>query len=271
MSGDNPVTATAAARSRDDAAAMLGVQRMAAVEMVSCQACWCPWTAHYNSGPGGGAGCITCEAGGRACPVYVPGFLPRHIGHHLNPLDGEGPCPWLCGHPVSAHSGTDHGCMDCGCRYGAPGAAPPSGITYRGYPAADPGGHRIVVIEAPEGTAITRLPEAGPGTTGFGWGDGGTEVHGGLARSLLISALGPAAVCPSCRGARADDGSARPCECEDGYRQDLPWLEFKYTVVRSWDRDSGWAISRADILDWLADRAPDLHAAALAAVPGETR
>lgn len=268
----------------------LAMSRQAALEMyesflahpagvVLCQTCRCPWLAHYGAA-GPGRGCVACESRYRRCQVYIQGPVPYNLSKHADRLDAPGPCPWLCGHAAGDHSGS-YGCMECACRYGEPGAAAPAGITYRGYPDTDPRGHRLVVVEAPPGSPVTRLTEfARHRPSGFDWGCGGTGPSA-LARSLLISVLGPAAACPACQGnkmmAWAADLSAMvpydaeydeppgelfDCECEDGYRSDLPCRSFESAVIDGLGQDLEWVISRAEILHWLASVAPDLRAAA---------
>jgi len=257
-------------------------------EVVSCQVCSHPWPAHYGVG---GSGCVACETGGPGCPAYVPGVLPHQITRHLDVLGPDpAPCPWLCGHPAGRHN-ADSGCLSCGCRYDMPDATAPPGVTYHGYPADDARGHRIVVIEAPAGTPVTLLPEISQHSpTGFAWGYGG-RGPAALARSLLVSVLGPAAICPACQGHRkvawdpatrghvpywelaeadAGLGDVRECEdCDDGYREDLPYQDFKEAVITLLPAGAEWVLGRAEILRWLAAAAPAAHAAAIAALPEE--
>lgn len=271
---------------RQAALEMYAAQRSRPFEVVSCQACAHEWMAHYDAD---GRGCAACDTAGRACPAYVPGGLPHQITKHLDPIGTDpSPCPWLCGHPAGAHVGDGYGCPACGCRYGDPDAAAPEGITYHGYPANDYRGHRIVVIEAPAGTPVTLLQEVSRHSpTGFAWGYGGSGPAA-LARSLLVSVLGPAAACPSCRGHRkvawdpaaealvpcwdladsvADLGAELDCAaCDDGFR-DLPYQGFKSAAITPLPDGGEWALSRADILRWLAAADPAAHAAALAVLP----
>jgi len=253
-------------------------------EVVSCQVCLHPWMAHYSVD---GRGCVGCETAGPGCPAYVPGALPYQLARHLDPVgEDAGPCPWLCGHAAGRH--TAEGCLSCGCRYGVPAVSAPAGITYHGYPAVDARGHRIVVIESPAGQPVTLLEQIGDrGPDGFAWGYSGVGPAV-LARSLLVSALGPAAACPACRGHRkvaldsatgaavpywdlaestTDLGDVLECDdCADGYR-DLPHQEFKAAVIVLLPAGREWTLSRAEILRWLAVADPAAHAAGTAVLP----
>lgn len=121
--------------------------------------------------------------------------------------------------------------------------------------------------------------------TGMEWGYSGSGPAD-LARSLLIDALGPAAVCPVCAGTRRvvwqPDGQEVPYDpatagpgaevlgciaCDRGYRQ-LPYQDFKFLVVAGFKHDA-WRIERADIIGWLLDNGCDV-AGWLAAVPTST-
>jgi len=274
------------AATREQALEAQALHQRYPAEVQSCQACGDTHLAHYAS-PGSPPGCVACEAARRACPVFVPGALPYPLAKHLDPVSEDpGPCPWLCGHEVSAHGG-GRGCLRCGCAYtGEPGTSPPGSITYHGYPA---GGHsgRLVVIEAPAGTPVSLLPHVSHHSpTGMSWGYGGSGPAD-LARSLLIAALGPAAACPECRGTgkvtydgdgqpvpcgtlqadESDPESVFPCDgCEDGYRQ-LPHQNFKAATVARWDPEGEWVFSRAQLLQWLRAADPGAYAAAIAVLP----
>ena len=271
--------------SRGRALAAYELHRAQSAGVVTCQACGCPWLAHYGLLLAGGRGCVACEDRGSGCPAYVQGSLPYNLAKHADALDAPGPCPWLCGHAADGHSGS-YGCLRCACGYGDPAAAQPRGITYRRYPASDRDGRPVVVMEAPAGTPVTRLGgTAEDSPSGIAWGYGGPGSLG-LARSLLIAALGPAAACPSCAGrgriAWAEDlaalvpydaehdeppGEVFNCGCEDGFRPDLPSRDFEFAMPGLWEQEGGWAVSRADILRWLAVSSPRMHAAAVAALP----
>lgn len=274
---------TGSGLTRQAALEMHKAQRLLAAEVVSCQACAHGWMAHYDAG---GRGCAACDSAGRACPAYVPGGLPHQVTKHLDPLGTDpAPCPWLCGHPAGGHAGGGDGCPACGCRYGDPDAAAPGGIAYHGYPSGDYRGHRLVVVEAPAGTPVTLLPEISRHSpAGFAWGYGGSGPAA-LARSLLVSVLGPAAACPSCRGHRKiawdpaagtmvpawdlSDGLGTEVDCpdcDDGFR-DLPYQDFKFAVIAALPGGGEWVLSRADILRWLAAADPASCAAALAVLP----
>lgn len=105
---------------------------------------------------------------------------------------------------------------------------------------------------------------------GFNWGYIGAGPAN-LARELLISVLGSAALCDSCGGSRrvvwasstdldepepwhpvrhmdVDPARIDGCWCADGIRS-LPYHQFAREVVSDWgDR---WRIGRAEILRWL--------------------
>lgn len=273
--------------SRQWALDMFASHRAHPAGVVLCQACGCPWLAHYGSADQ--RGCVACEGRDEACLLYIQGPAPYNLSKHADRLDANGPCPWLCGHPAAGHS-VSYGCLECACQFGVTGAAEPRGITYRGYPVSDRAGHRIVVMEAPAGMPVTRLPGvARDRPAGFAWGGEGPG-QAALARSLLISALGSAAACPSCQGNRSvaweaglsalvpydaeydePPGEAFDCECGDGYRCDLPDRAFSLAVVGRWDEDSDWAISRTDILGWLVTSSPGLYVAAVTALPDDER
>jgi len=265
------------------ALALLEQHRQHPVEVQACQACYHVHLAHYGSPAAGPCGCVACEEAGRACPVFVPGGVPK-LSSHVGPASADpAPCPWLCGHGLDEHA-EGSGCYRCGCRYGEPGVPFPAGITYHGYPANGPG-ERVVLIEAPAGNPVSLLPHVSP--TEFAWGYGGAGPRE-LARSLLLAALGPAAACPACHGAAklaiGEDGQEVPCGpgceeecdpetivpcplCDDGHRA-VPYQKFKFGVVAAWDQAAEWAIDRAQILAWLRGTDPDLAAAA-AAWPGD--
>jgi hypothetical protein len=110
---------------------------------------------------------------------------------------------------------------------------------------------------------------------GLGWGDSGPGAAD-LALSLLVDALGPAALCPMCDGRRrvvwlgpdapvdpvpynpirhagADPELVTDCLCSDGLRS-LAYREFTCAVVSGWP--DTWTISRAQILDFLTTLYP---------------
>jgi len=109
--------------------------------------------------------------------------------------------------------------------------------------------------------------------TGMEWGYGGSGPAD-LARSILIDALGPAALCPACLGskrlawepeadaevpfdpARHHEDQALGCLCDDGYRP-LPYQAFKWEFVARWQQD-GWRIERKQVLAWLIDQGCDV-------------
>lgn len=142
-------------------------------------------------------------------------------------------------------------------------------VFYRG----DPDGK--VAIRAADGTFLAALPNAAPrkSPTGFGWGYAGSGPAT-LARSLLVAAIGPdLAACPACAGTRKvvcdDDGQTepwrpgsyaadvvQPCHaCDDGIRHDLPYQDYKETVIALLDDGQGWTIPRVAVIDWLRNHA----------------
>ena len=144
-------------------------------------------------------------------------------------------------------------------------------VIYHGYPQGGPG--RGIALELPDGTRIGWLDHVvRHSPSGFGWGYRGSGPCD-TAWSLLIDALGDAAVCPACQGSGrvvyvAGDGAPRaepfdpashpwsrngwPCECAGGYRL-LPYVRFVDQFVAGWADE--WLMSRADILSWLAAQA----------------
>lgn len=151
-------------------------------------------------------------------------------------------------------------------------------VIYRGHGNDNPAGGRLVTIETPDGRLLGTLRHVVKHSpTGYTWGYAGSGPAD-LARSLLIAALGDeAAACPVCRGtrrvlfigtaddpvtydsddpshvviARATKGPLKCWDCDDGYRR-LPYQDFKFQYVAIWP--SSWAITRSQILAWLAAR-----------------
>ncbi len=145
-------------------------------------------------------------------------------------------------------------------------------IVYHGY-RCDTSWPGIVVIETAAGQTLGPLRHVvRHSPTSLNWGYPGSGPAD-LARSLLIAALGDQARCPACVGSGklvltsddADqrsylperDGDVHPevvlrcVDCDgDGYRS-LPYHQFKYAHVAKWGRE--WRITRAEILNWLAE------------------
>jgi hypothetical protein len=119
------------------------------------------------------------------------------------------------------------------------------------------------------------LPWRGPGQPrSWDWGPtADPEAATGLARSLLVDALGPAAAaCPSCMGRQliawaGPESDAEPvpydpevhstiydadmvtaCSCDNGIRA-LPYHQLAATTVARWG--DHWRLPRADMLTWL--------------------
>ena len=264
---------------RETAEALLEQHRLHPAEVRGCQACHHVHLAHYGPPDERQRGCVACEETGSACPVFVPGDVPK-LPNHADPVTADPmPCPWLCGHGLDKHA-DGSGCFRCGCSYGIPGVPVPGGASYHGYPANGPDGH-VVVIEAPAGNPVSLLPHVS--ATQFAWGHGGAGPRE-LALCLLLAALGPAAACPACHGAAKTTLTAGgapipyspaledertpetiiPCpSCDDGYRA-VPHQKFKSQVVAAWDQGAQWVLDRAQIIAWLRAADPDLAAAATA-------
>ncbi len=151
-------------------------------------------------------------------------------------------------------------------------------------------GGRPILIETPDGRqigAVRHVVRHSP--TGLSWGYGGSGPAD-TARSLLIAALGPDAICRTCAGtgrlafdpnageeqlplpwnpsrppeAYASDGlQVTKCwdwECDAGIRQ-LPYQAFKWEHVTTWGNE--FRISRNQILSWLSQHEHRLAAQAL--------
>jgi hypothetical protein len=140
-------------------------------------------------------------------------------------------------------------------------------------------GHRrhpfecVVTVESADGELIGVLPHIPlHSPTGMNWGYAGAGPRD-TARSLLIDALGPDAICPVCQGtcrvtyvAEGDGYRAVPfsparcprsrhgwrCTCSGGYKH-LPYGAFADQFVTHWGDE--WAITAASILAWLAGHA----------------
>ncbi|MCL2582952.1 MAG: hypothetical protein FWE35_10890 [Streptosporangiales bacterium] len=134
-------------------------------------------------------------------------------------------------------------------------------------------GNPEIIIHCPQIRYRAPLPHLRSHARTLDWGDGGPGADD-LARSLLISAAGRAALCPACRGtgrlvwdldgdepprpfhpaaaAANPDAVGRCLACIDGYTPSLPYQLFKIEIIR--DLGTWWRISRAEILEWLAEQ-----------------
>lgn len=122
-------------------------------------------------------------------------------------------------------------------------------VKYRGYYRSGSGG--VIEALAEDGSTVgvvAHLPKHSP--TGMSWGYHGSGPSD-AARSLLIAAIGKAAVCPWCHGAAPLD-----CLCDLGYRQ-IPYHHFKDEVVAQLADE--WTLIRADIIWWLLKNVPGSH------------
>ena len=154
--------------------------------------------------------------------------------------------------------------------------AGPGDATDRWYhgisPDHDGGGGRLVLIYdgGPRngggrlvGPLPHRLVRRSP--DGFAWGYGGSGPSE-LALNLLLDALGDQAWCPRCGGAGDEqmaDREGEPyrarCEACLGSRTSplagpAIYQAFKFDHVAGWPSAQGWAMSRGEILAWLAPR-----------------
>lgn len=128
------------------------------------------------------------------------------------------------------------------------GEQPPP-VTYRGYYRSGSGG--VIEALAEDGSTVAvvaHLPKHSP--TGMSWGYHGSGPSD-AARSLLIAAIGQAALCPLCHGSAPLD-----CLCDLGYRQ-IPYHHFKDEVMARLADE--WTLIRADIIWWLLKNAPGSH------------
>jgi hypothetical protein len=145
---------------------------------------------------------------------------------------------------------------------------------FHGLPDGDPDVGQIV-IEDHAGRQLDLLANAGlfhsPG--GFGWGGLGSGPSA-TARSLLAAALGADAACPVCRGthqltvpeAGGEGAYDTACTaCDDGIRR-LPYKTYAAEVVARLHGE--WALTRGDVLRWLAVH-PDALFDAVRALAGE--
>ena len=154
-------------------------------------------------------------------------------------------------------------------------------VVYHGYGNDNAAGGRLVMIEI-SGETYPLPHHAKHSPTGMSWGYHGSGPAD-LARSLLIHALGDAASCPICEGtedvvydveADADvpariaiadpdaTASGRYSEvmgcyhCEDGsVVTPSLYQPFKRDVIASLP-ESGWALTRDQVLDWVRQHPP---------------
>lgn len=160
------------------------------------------------------------------------------------------------------------------------------GITYvgnGGSTAADP-----AVVSVREDGQPTRLLRhvVRHSPTGFAWGYAGSGPAD-LARSLLVDALGAAALCPDCAGTGKvvwtpdsqdslpfdpqrhadlvgvvpdpDDEQATWAEgcfgCHgERIRGDLPYQDFKFDVIARLPQGGTWTLTRDEVLAWAGPR-----------------
>jgi hypothetical protein len=147
----------------------------------------------------------------------------------------------------------------------------PSGdVTYHGLRRES--GVSVIVIENAVGEPVGIVPHLiKHSPTGMNWGYSGSGPAD-TARSLLIEAMGSAAICPACGGTSrvvyvGAGGSDEPvpepfdrdrhrwtkqgwqCECDGGYKR-LPYPDFTEQFVSKWGTE--WLMTRADILEWLS-------------------
>ena len=143
-------------------------------------------------------------------------------------------------------------------------------ITYHGY--AEEAGGCVVVLEDRAGQQVGVLAHiVKHSPDGMQWGYLGSG-SADTARSILIAALGDQARCKDCCGTRQvvyspDSGDEQPYDpsraadydpelvsrcfsCDDGYRADLPYQQFKQECVATWTGQ--WRMARTDVLAWLA-------------------
>ena len=144
----------------------------------------------------------------------------------------------------------------------------PATVMYHGYGDAAAAAGRLVTVTRDGSKAPLRhIVRHSP--TGLTWGYGGSRPAG-LARSLLVDALGPAADCSTCRGVRAvlcstpvstpewgvpRTGGAvleRCPDCDDGVSRALPYQDFKFAVVAQ--LGDSLTLTRDQILNWLTER-----------------
>ena len=170
-----------------------------------------------------------------------------------------------------------------------PACKAPDEIWYGGADGTPRGDGRAVWIMDVAGLPCGRLPEVirpGYGSSGFTWGYPGVGPRA-LARSLLVHALGPAAICGMCTGtgrvtyplgyeggdlpaAPYDPARSGQAYQEAGLVVDQCWGEgcdwgslvspsavqqFKRQIVGRWE--GAWRISRAEILQWVAGQSRD--------------
>jgi hypothetical protein len=147
-------------------------------------------------------------------------------------------------------------------------------IVYHGQQTRSGG---VVQLETPDGHVLGQLRHVEwHSPTGLNWGYTGSGPAD-CARSILIDALGPDAICSTCAGSTTvvydpatgqyrpsdrcratgpDPEDVSPCwHCFDGHRE-LPYQQFKFDVVAHFDPE--WRMRRADVLTWLHRTEPAL-------------
>ena len=137
-------------------------------------------------------------------------------------------------------------------------------ITYHGALVGIPG-HPQVALIASDGEYLGVLPHVVVDSpAGLAWGYRGDGARG-LARSLLLHALGRAGKCQTCRGTRevhwsADGVVPRMSEhgddwgdcidCDRNGDQPLPYRSFLERYPVRWPQGEEWQLSRSEILAW---------------------
>lgn len=155
---------------------------------------------------------------------------------------------------------------------------------YRGHGPDRPGAGRLVTVERDGELLGTLRHVVKHSPTGVGWGYGGSGAAD-LALSLLVDALGPWAMCPTCWGrarvaqhAEEPDGRCWPYDpdrhsplrsdgdsdggggwlltgcwdCDDGLDPQLPYQQLKAEVVAALPAQ-GWVLARGQLLGWAAE------------------
>lgn len=136
---------------------------------------------------------------------------------------------------------------------------------FHGVPDGDPG-VGLITMEDPDGRVLDELANTGlfKSPSGFGWGGLGSGPAA-TARSLLTAALGGDAACPTCNGTRTvtmpDAGGEAASDytcpvCDDGLRA-LPYHAYAHEVIAKLSGE--WALTRGDVLRWLAGHTDPLH------------
>lgn len=153
-------------------------------------------------------------------------------------------------------------------------AARRSDAVYHGRMVEHRGG--VIVIETPQGRALDTVPHVDRHSpTGIGWGYEGSGAAD-CALSILVDALGDAAVCRACEGAQKivygvaeesdrfdpydeledlagtyEGREIQACPCDRGLIA-LPYQDFKREFVAKWPQAGEWRLSRHEVLAWFA-------------------